>query len=71
MAKIILVSYKTNVSVGAYRHKHVEAVAAVEDSETPEEALQKVAVFVHEQLGLETNVKKIKSVIRNLGDEHC
>lgn len=48
--KIITVEYRRLRNLGNYENETVGATAEVQDGETPEEALEKLKVFVAEQL---------------------
>ena len=50
--KIRTVTYRTNVNLGNYRTKHVEATAELDPKDKPDKALVKLANWVHAQLGL-------------------
>lgn len=48
--RVTSVSYKTNCEVGQYRHKHVEASAAVPRGADPKDVLKQLTQFVHDEL---------------------
>ena len=68
--RIQTVSYRRLRNLGNFENDAVEATAAVERGETPEQALAKLADWVHERLGMSPDaIRLMEDRGRRLKDE--